>query len=173
VRELLRRLVPFDLPKALSNAGPRAVDLSRYVAVQVVDVLASNRERMLGPQRPLADPGREIRVDGDIDRLVATGLGLDYDSIVKRSAELGTLAALTRTEAPVAGRIGGGKFGDDERVALADALTIELNRTLAVAMPKTVIRTRGRGVAAAPARDALDELIDRAGSDDEDEEGGR
>jgi hypothetical protein len=171
VREILRRLVPFDLPKALSNAGPRAVDLSRYVAVQVVDVLAGNRERMLGPQRPLADPGREIKVDGDIDRLVATGLGLDYDSIVKRSAELGTLAALTRTEAPVAGRIGGGKFGDDERVALADALTVELNRTLAVAVPKTVIRTRGRAAAAAPARDALDELIERARSDADDEQG--
>ena len=170
VREILRRLVPFDLPKALSNAGPRAIDLGRYVAVQVVDVLAGNRERMLGPQRPLADPGREIKVDGDIDRLVASGLGLDYDSVVKRSAELGMLAALTRTEAPVAGRVGGGKFGDVEQAALADALTVELNRTLAVAMPKAVIRTRGRGAAATPVRDALDDLIDRASSSDEEEQ---
>ena len=29
------------------------------------------------------------------------------------------LAALTRTEAPVAGRVGGGKFGDVEQAALA------------------------------------------------------
>lgn len=170
VREMLRLLVPFDLPKALSNAGPRAVDLGRYVAVQVVDVLASNRERMLGPQRPLADPGREIKVDGDIDRLIAGGLGLDYERIVARSAELGVLAALTRTEAPVVGRVGGGRFGDAEQTALADALTAELNRTLSVAMPRAATRPRGRGAPAMPARDALDELIDRAADDDEDDE---
>ena len=173
VREMLQLLVPFKLPKALSNAGPKAVDLGRFVAVQVVDVLAKNRERMLGPQRPLADPGREIKVDGDIDRLIATGLGLNYDILVQRNAELGVLASLTRTEAPVAGRVGQGKFGETEQVALADALTQELSRTLAVAMPKAAPRPRGTRaraqVQATP--DALDELIARAADrDDEDEE---
>jgi hypothetical protein len=38
-------------------------------------------------------------------------------------------------------------------------------------MPKTVIRTRGRAAAAAPPRDALDELIERARSDADDEQG--
>ena len=180
VREMLQLLVPFTLPKALSNAGPKAVDLGRYVAVQVVDVLAKNRERMLGPQRPLADPGREIKVDGDIDRLIAEGLGLDYASLVKRNAELGVLASLTRTQAPVSGRVGEGKFGRTEQNALADALTQELNRTLAVAMPKVVLRppgvnaqNRSRASAQAPAepaRDALDELIERAlGAGDDDD----
>jgi hypothetical protein len=175
VREMLQLLVPFKLPKALSNAGPKAVDLGRYVAVQVVDVLAKNRERMLGPQRPLADPGREIKVEGDIDRLIAGGLGLDYDSLVKRSAELGMLGALTRTEAPVVGRVGSGKFGQAEQAALADALTTELNQTLAVAMPKLALRPRGAKGRALPARDALDELIEGAhgdgGADDDDNEG--
>ena len=174
VREMLQLLVPFELPKALSNAGPKAVDLGRFVAVQVVDVLAKNRERMLGPQRPLADPGREIKVEGDIDRLIASGLGLDYASLVKRNAELGVLASLTRTEAPVVGRVGEGKFGEREQVVLADALTQELNRTLAVAMPQMVLKPRG-GRARAHAQavpDALDALIASApgAGDDEDDD---
>ncbi len=162
VREMLKLLVPFNLPKAFSNAGPKSVDLGRFVAVQVVEVLAQNRERMLGPQRPLADPGREIKVDGDIDRLIASGLGLDLDVLMKRSDEIGLLAALTRTEAPVVGRVGSAKFGDLEKAALADALTAELNQTLAVARPPRVVRSRDGRTPARPARDALDDLMSSA-----------
>jgi len=171
VREMIRQLVPFALPDLVANAGASQIDLGRFVAVQMLDVLASNRERMLGPQRPVADPGRALEVDGDIDRLIASGLGLDYESIVKRSQSIGLLAALERTAAPVVGTVGGGKVGDLEMAALHDTLTTELNRTLSVAMPaKVVIRDGRRGAraaAAAPPRDALDELLDRAESNDE------
>jgi hypothetical protein len=179
VREMLQLLVPFKLPKSLSNAGAKSVDLGRFVSIQLIDVLAKNPERMLGPQRPIADPGREIKVEGEIDRLIANGLGLDYELVMKRSAELGVLGALSRTAVPVAGPVGSGKFGESEQALLADALTAELNRTLAVAMPAATpgvtpgvipgvlpggtlgpaVRTRSAG----QQRDALDDLIDQAG----------
>jgi hypothetical protein len=167
VHQTIGKLVPFPLPKVGSNAGARSVDLGRYVAVQVVDVLAKNRERMLGPQRPVADPGREIEVDGDIDRLIAEGLGLDYDRLVKQSAQVGMLAALAATPVPVAGRVGETRFGESEQAALADALTVELNRTLAVAMPAPLRRSR-----AAPP-DPLDALIGGVADEDDDEESAR
>ncbi len=170
VREILGRLVPFPLPKGLANAGPLSVDLGRYVAVQVVDVLAKNTDRMLGPRRPIADPGREIEVGGEIDRLIASGLGLDYDGLMKRSAEFGLVATLSRTAATVSGTVGGGAFGELEQMALADALTSELNRTLSVAVPPAATRPRARGAAIAQAeRDALDELLDQAPPDDDEE----
>ncbi len=167
VREIIDRLVPFDLPKLVANAGAKKVDLGRFVAVQVLDVLAKNRERMLGPQRPVADPGRELKVEGEIDRLIASGLGLDYDAVFKRGQQIGMLAALERTAAPVVGTVGGNKFGDLELAALQDTLTTELNRALSIAMPPGAVLTRGTRGASAPRRDALDELLDRAAPDDE------
>ena len=168
VREIMAQLVPFGLPDLKANAGSDAVDLGRFIAVQVAQVLAKNRERMLGPQRAVADPGREIKVEGDIDRLIASGLGLDYESLVKRGQTLGVLAALERTEVPVAGTLGGGRFGDNEQAALADALTAELDRTLAVAMPPVSPKRSARlGAHAAARRDALDDLIDRAAPDED------
>lgn len=175
VREILAQLVPFKLPPLVSNDGPKKVDLGRFVAVQMLDALASNRERMLGPQRPIADPGRELKVEGDIDRMIASGLGLDHDGIVKLSQQIGMLAALERTAAPVVGKVGGDKFGNLQLATLHDTLTAELNRTLAVAMPARPQRPgaqRGaqRGAAAAantPARDALDDLLARSPPDEE------
>ncbi|MGA0611701.1 hypothetical protein [Caldimonas sp. KR1-144] len=165
VRELLDALVPFALPKPASNA--QGLDLGRFVAVQLVDALAKNPERMLGPRRPLADAGREIDRRADLDRVVATGLGLDADELRRRGAEIGTLAALRATAVPVAGTMGGTKVGERERVLLSAALDNELQRTLAVALPTRIVR-RGRAPAAAAPRDALDELIERAPADDDD-----
>ncbi len=166
VREQLIHVMPFPLPGLKANAGPLAVDLGRFTAVQTVHVLAKNSERMLGPQRPVADPGREIKVDGDIDRLIATGLGLDHERLVKRGSQIGMLAALQATAVPLAGALGAGQFGEREFAALSDALTTELNRTLAVARPTAVVvkpsGPRRRGAAAgtqAATADALDALI--------------
>jgi hypothetical protein len=179
----LIHVMPFPLPGLKANAGPLAVDLGRFTAVQTVNVLANNRERMLGPQRPVADPGREIKVDGDIDRLIATGLGLDHERLVKRGSQIGMLAALQATAVPVAGRLGEGRLGDRELAALNDALTTELNRTLAVARPTAVVVKPGgpqrRGAAASAAStatapspspapaDALDALMANAPLDDD------
>ncbi len=180
VRELMARLVPFPLPALAANAGPKRVDLGRFVAVQMIDALARNTERMLGPQRPVADPGREIKVDGDIDRLIASGLGLDHGALIKRSQEVGMLAALDATAVPVAGTLGDTRVGKRELQTLQGALAAELARTLDVALPAAgrvapTVTTgpalrRGRSApraAAATTRDALDDLIDRARDDAE------
>lgn len=180
VREQLGKLMPFPLPLPKANAGPGAVDLGRFAAVQTVSVLAKNSERMLGPQRPVADPGREIQVDGNIDELIATGLGLDHGSLVKRGDQLGMLAALQTTAVPLAGTLGQGKVGSREAAALNDALMAELNRTLSVAMPPAAVPKQARAGAPGGARraaaaspppdtDALDALIARAALDTDDD----
>ena len=166
MRELLDALVPFTLPKPESNAG---FDLGRFIAVQVVDVLATHHDRMLGPQRPVADPGREIARGAEIDRVVAAGLGLDADELRRRGEQVGVLAALRATTVPVAGRVGETKVGERERALLAASLGEELARTLDVALPRRAV-VRGRGAAAEPSPDALDALIEREPAGTEDDE---
>jgi hypothetical protein len=91
------------------------------------------------------------------------------------------LAALQSTAVPLSGTLGQTKLGSREAAALNDALTMELNRTLAVAMPPATVlkqaraggpaRSARRGAAAtpAPAADALDDLIAGASLDAGDE----
>ena len=81
VREILAELLPFALPELKAER----IDLGRYVALQVLPVLAKNTDRMIGPQRPVADPGRLLRVDGDLDSPVAAGLGFDLAVLKKRA----------------------------------------------------------------------------------------
>jgi len=171
VREILAELVPFALPEL---KGER-VDMGRFVAMQTIAVLAKNTDRMIGPQRPVADPGRPLRVDGDLDVLVANGLGYDLAALRKRADAVGVLAALEQTQAPVA--LKPGQAPNEKLVvpALRAALGAELQRTLGVAAPPTrvVIGPNVRGVARAarkPQPDALDALIDRAPPDDETED---
>jgi hypothetical protein len=166
VREILSHLVDFDLPKLASNAGAGYVDLNRFVAVQMIDALAQDPDRMLGPQRPLADPGREIKFDGDLDSVVAAGLGFDLAALTRRSETMGLQAALETTAVPVAGQIGQGRLDGDAVTALRGALQAELTRTLNVAAPPKPVRPRGARAAAAPP-DALDQLIENAPADDE------
>ena len=175
VRELLQSLLPFTLPALKANAGADRVDLGRFVAVQMVDALARNTSRMLGPQRPLADPGRPLRLAGDLDQLVADGLGMDLAALKKRGASVGMLAALQQSEVPVLGEIGATRLDEQGVAALRGALRSELRRTLAVAAPlgkpglggpRGAPHGQQRAGAAAPppAPDALDELIARAAS---------
>jgi hypothetical protein len=143
--------------------------MGRFVALQVLPVLAKNTDRVIGPQRPVADPGRPLRVEGDLDRLVAAGLGFDLAALRERAEAVGVLPALQATSVPLA--IKPGETPNEKLVvpALRVALQNELQRTLAVATPPRVVVTR-RGVRraeAAPKPDALDDLIAHAPSDDD------
>ena len=175
VREILAELLPFEVP-SLGALRDERVDMGRFVALQVLPVLAKNTERMIGPQRPVADPGRPLRVDGDLDRLVAAGLGVDLAALRKRADSVGLLPALQQTGVPLA--IKPGQTPNEKLVvpALRAALQGELQRTLGVAAPPKVVVARPgvRGTPraqTAPARDALDELIANAPADDDGEEG--
>lgn len=165
VREVLAQLMPFVLP----GLKDERVDMGRFVALQVLGVLANNTDRMIGPRRPVADPGRSLRVSGDLDQVIATGLGFDLASLRKRADAVGLLSALDQTNAPLALKPG---QAPNEKLVVATlqaALQGELQRTLGVAAPKVagaVIRG-ARGRAAAP--DALDALLAGASAEDDED----
>ncbi|HEX6571035.1 MAG TPA: hypothetical protein VF055_03360, partial [Steroidobacteraceae bacterium] len=167
VREILSELLPFALPELRDER----IDLGRFVAMQVLPGLARGADRMIGPQRPVADPGRPLRVTGDLDQLVAAGLGFDLAALRERSESVGMLSALQQTSVPLA--VEPGEAPNEKLVvpALRAALQSELQRTLGVAAPTTIVvpgRPRGaRRPSAAPLPDALDELIANTPGDDE------
>lgn len=172
VREILAELMPFAIPSLATLRGER-IDMGRFVALQVLPVLARNAERMIGPQRPLADPGRPLNVKGDLDRLVADGLGLDLAALRERADAVGLLPALQATRVPLAMKPGEAPSEKLVLPALRAALQGELQRTLGVAVPPkaTVITQPGvRRAQAAPMPDALDQLIAQAPPEGDDEE---
>jgi hypothetical protein len=59
--------------------------------------LAAAPEAMLGPQRPIADPGRPLELEGTLEETVAAGLGLDLAALQRRAASDGIALALQRT----------------------------------------------------------------------------
>ena len=179
VREILAQVLPFKLPDLVDGR----LDMGRYVALQVIDVLAANPERMIGPRRPVADPGRELKVDGDLDQVIADGLGLDLAVLRKRADQVGAVSALQRTAVPLAFAPGQAPGGDRAVPALRAALQAELQRTLDVAVPQVGIVSTVGGVGgvvgvgplthrsrAPAAPDALDALIADAADHDADTE---
>ena len=165
-RETLSHVTGFVLP---AFAGVR-IDLQRFVAVKVIDGLVSNPDRMIGPQRPVADPGREIAVRGELDQVIADGLGIDLAAVRKVANQVGIVAALQRSAVPVAD-------ARPDAAALRGALDRELASVIGVAAPQTAVggigsigstggvgeRTRTTRAEAPREPDALDTLIGRAG----------
>ena len=163
VRELLEAVLDFALPPF---KGER-VDLGRFVALQMVDALVKAPDRMIGPQRPVADPGRELKVSGDLDALIATGLGFDLTAVRKAGEQVGLLAAMAQARVPIANEGGIVRFDERALTHLRGALQQELGHALGVALPTRVVPPvragrRGAAMAAAAAPDALDALIARA-----------
>jgi len=165
VREVLTQLLPFALP----GLGRDRIDMGRFVALRVLNGLARDTGRMLGPARPLADPGRPLRIEGGLDQIVAAGLGLDLAALRRRAADVGLLPALEQTAVPLASRPGQAPDPQVVVPALQAALQAELSRTLQVAAP-TPIRARGRALAR-PEPDPLDRLIANAPGDAAEPEG--
>ena len=109
-RERIRRLVDAAVPFA-GLVDEMDTSLSRLVSHSVVESLARRTDAAIGPLRPVVDPGRPVRVSGDLDRIVASGLGLDLDALRKVATKIGMEAALAATEVPVADR--GGEVTDE------------------------------------------------------------
>ena len=151
VREIIAEVTGFTLP----GLEESRIDLNRFVALQFIGELVKNPERMIGPRRPVADPGREVVVRGDLDEVIAEGLGVDLTAVRKAADQIGVVAALAAAEVPTA----------DKRPGLAElrvALDTELAHVIDVAAPVLRRGTPRGAPAQAPRRDALDELIDRA-----------
>jgi hypothetical protein len=114
----------------------------------------------------VADPGRELAVEGDLDAVIAGGLGFDLDAVRKIGQQVGILAAVTQAQVPIANREGQLPLDQRAIAGLRDALSAELDKVLRVAAP-----TAGRrGARAADVPDALDELIARAAEREDAEE---
>lgn len=162
-REILSRFTTFTLPKFVD----KRIDLSRFVAMQMIGDMVKQPAETLGPRRPIADPGRELVVRGELDAVIAQGLGFNLDAVRKRGQEIGIVAAISQVQVPVANSRGQVQLDESALTSLRGALSTELNHVLNVAMTKP----RQRGVREAEP-DALDELIRNAPTLDDDESDG-
>jgi hypothetical protein len=163
VRELLSRVTDFELPALVEER----IDLGRFVALQVLGAIAQSPADAIGPRRPVADPGRELLVRGDLDEVIGGGLGIDLAAVRKVGEQIGILAAVAQAQVPVAGKAGAGKLDDQALAGLRGALSGELARVAGIAAPPTV-RPGPAVRGAQPPADALDEVVDRAQDGEED-----
>lgn len=164
VREVLSRATQFELPELVDQR----IDLGRFMALQVIDTMGKNTATMLGPRRPVADPGRALEVSGDLDEVIASGLGFDLETVRRMGKQVGILAALSQVQAPLANPDGQAPLDKSALDGMRSAMFRELDHVLNVAAPPPVL-LQARGPAAESAaraavrpRDALDELIERA-----------
>jgi hypothetical protein len=139
----------------------------------MLETLSGNPGKMLGPRRPVADPGREIDVRGDLDQIIAGGLGLDLDVVLQRADAVGIVSALAQTGVPTAFPAGAVKLDERAIAGLRDTLAAEVDAVVSVAARGLRQRTptaTGQPVDAgrrdAGPRDALDELLDALEGDD-------
>ena len=177
---IVEGVVGTQLPEPTDRLDQYA--LGRFVALAVLGEVAAT-PTTLGPRRPLADPGRELKVGADLDELVATGLGLDLAAVRKRADAVGIVAALTESAVPVAFPAGGVELDQAAVNALRAGLAAEVDHVVSVAMPPgpapgdappgVPTGRSGRGArrgrppaATAPGRDALDDLLDALGTED-------
>jgi hypothetical protein len=172
LRELLAQAMPMPLPALISNGGGLQVDLGRFVAVQMIDAMAQNTERMLGKPRPLVDAGRALKLDVSLDQAIATGLGLDLKAVNDLASRVGGFAqALQQVAVPTVLGKGEGNRAPLDVAHLQSQLQAQLLRTLNVAAPavKELPSTRLRGARAAAAADPLEQLLALLAAQDEPE----
>jgi hypothetical protein len=149
-------------------AGPQP-GLGALIGRRLVRAAAQAPDTVLAPSRPLVDPGRPLTyAEGDLDRIVADGLGISLDAVRRSAKEVGAVAALAGT--PVAA-VDPGQRGE---AAGAAALHADLDQAVAARAaqalpphdpaeppPGPVRPPRSGPPIRPPGRDALDHLIDR------------
>jgi len=165
IRHLLTSLTPPVFGRPLDDLSA----LSHIVTRGVVETVAANAGTVVGPSRPLADPGRPLDLDGDLDTLVAAGLGLDLAAVRQAAASVGATAALAAQTVPLAAAATGPLLEGPQLAAASSALRAEVARIASLAVvppaklpPTPAARCRGRARAEAPEPpDPLGDLLDR------------
>jgi hypothetical protein len=167
VTHLLTTLTPSSFARPLDDLG----GLSALVSRGVVETVAANLGAVVGPSRPLADPGRPLTLDGDLDAIVAGGLGIDVATVRQAAAAVGATAALAAQAVPLAAAATGPILQGPQLTATTAALHAEVARVAALASPQlgapaasapTSRRSkRGETATEPPKPDALDELLRR------------
>jgi hypothetical protein len=179
----IREILAATTNVALPALQPDRIDLGRFVALDLVAQLAGSPAKLLGPRRPVADPGRVLNVKGDLDKVIADGLGIDLKVVQRTADQLGIVQALAQTSVPMANPNGTKGLDARGETALRAALATTLAQVVGVAAPvkaavpappSSVLARGQRGLRArdakAPALDPLDHLIGRAATLDHDEE---
>ena len=141
----------------------RAADLGALIGRHLVLEAAKDPGKVLAPARPLVDPGRPLpfAADGGLDQLLAQGFGFSVQELKKRADTVGIVAALQTTAVPITGLDATGPVLEGPALQrVRDRLTAEVDRLTENAIGKPPGGVHG--TAAAPERDALDELIERA-----------
>jgi hypothetical protein len=78
----------------------RQPGLGALVGRQFVLATAQQPDKVLAPARPLVDPGRPLTyARGDLNKLIADGLGFSLDQVTKAAQRIGVVAALADTPA--------------------------------------------------------------------------
>ncbi len=63
--------------------------LGRLVSHTLIEALGTKTVTTIGPTRPVVDPGRPVRVSGDLDQIVAAGWAWTSDPCSKGAAKVG------------------------------------------------------------------------------------
>jgi hypothetical protein len=132
-------------------------DLGRLVGMQMMNLAGQTPETVVGPSRPIADPGRPIGLEGPLDQVVAAGLGLDLGQLQEQARIRGMVAALAGTDVVVAG---GQRIDQAALAGMRTTLDDEVNRVATAAQPRRMDPGTGEAGAAADIPDTLDELLD-------------
>jgi hypothetical protein len=119
---------------------------------------AGKADAVFASSRPLVDPGRPLDFpDGDLDQVIAAGLGLDFEALQRKAKRLGIVGALVSTAVQVGAQpdpaLGGPAFA---------GLQADLDRQVGA----LVAQSGGTGIRAAAA-DALDDLLAAAAESSE------
>jgi len=152
LRQRADRTIPFDIGNILEQP---AGDLNHLLSTMFMEQLGRDPVKVVGPRRPVADPGRPIDglgglSAGRLDSLIAEGLGIDEERLKEQAKSVGVVAALAETEVPVAPlEASFPRLGE----AMQNALRSQVFRLAETALPTKP----GDGVDA-EAADALDQL---------------
>jgi hypothetical protein len=142
-------------------------DLGMLAGKQFILEAANAPARVLAPDRPLVDPGRPLTyLEGDVDEIIAAGFGIPLARVRELSSRVGLVSALHTIAVPEAALQFDRVAAERLRSGLEDAVD-DITASAIVRPdtrpPITGPRRRGaRRTAAAPPRDALDELLDAA-----------
>ena len=165
--ERARRLAEIAL-EGLDVVKPPAagdlVDLGQLIGRGIVLEAAKAPEKVLAPSRPVVDPGRPLPLpSADLNQLVADGFGISLSKVRELANTFGMAGALAAQVVPHAP-------ADRLDAAAAEGLRQGLARTVAKTTTEAMRNGSGLPNLRKTKRDALDELIDRASSSDEEEQ---
>lgn len=145
-------------------------DLGRLVGKQVITAAAKGPDKVLAPNRPLADPGRPMTyLAGNLDQIIADGFGFSLQAVRAATTVQGVITALNKTAVPQAS---GARFDTSSAASLKTALSSAVDELAAGAVGGKGV-TRGPGLrdrsvsGREPEADALDQLLESAARDKE------